>query len=241
MKKHAWIAAGSLTGLVVGGVINVIKTGSIFGNDKRACVNNQFGGFHIFGKINSFRENQLSESRAKLVDMVIPLNLINPLLPFIYLAPMFTYAIWNTVTQKKDAEKWMKKIFIQGCEHLYKDVVIPGMYATFLSVGGMVAREYIFDPLNQQKLDVSGHVILQIAQNLCAMKALQALKETGTSLQKKTFIMLNIAVAVTDGIWMYNTAAHCHSVADVIAGLACSAVAYAGIESGKIILSKVYN
>jgi len=167
-----------------------------------------------------------------------PRAVISPFYPLIYLAPLFACAVWNTANQKKSSDKTIASL---GWQHLSKDVLIPGIYSALVTGGGFVAREYIFGHSNRQALDASGHVICQIAQNICVMKSLQALEETGTSLQKKTFIMLIAALAVTDGIWMYNTAANCHSVADVIAGLACSVIAYAGIESGKIILNKGYD
>lgn len=109
--------------------------------------------------------------------------------------------------------------------------------------GGFVAREFVRnnDHLFPSQLDTSGHVIYQLAQNLLVMKSFQSLKETGKPWQDKTFSLLHNAVAVTDGIWMFNTAANCHSVADVIAATACCVTTLAGIEGTKFVLRTGYD
>jgi hypothetical protein len=238
--SHLWVTAGTLTGLILGGSANLIATGSIFEKDKRRCENNPFGGITPLIAINALRESQLELARED--DLLIP---IHPVLPFIYLVPLFAFAIWNTIPEKNSiSEKGWKKVASvanRGWKQLSKNVIIPAAYSSIMAIGGLLVREYVFNHSNNQVLDISGHVILQIAQNLCVMKSLQGLEETGSLLQARTIKIFHAAVAITDGVWMFNTSANCHSVADAVVGLACNCLTYFGIETCKLLLTKGFN
>jgi hypothetical protein len=220
LSDHLWTLSGSATGLAIGGAYNLIATASVFGKDTYACKVNPFGDFSVLSDINDFREHQGRTS--------IPL--IFPICPLIYAAPLLLCSTWNTVAQSERCSK----IFSQTWKHMTKDVVLPIGYNILTAMGGFMAREGIIHYRHViPQLDTSGHVILQIAQNIFVLKSFQALKDTGTPFQQKTFAILHCAVAVTDGIWMFNTAANCHSVADVVAGVVCTSSAFAGIEGVK--------
>ncbi len=230
IKENAWVAAGSLIGLTLGGVSTFIHTGSIFGKRHGYYIGEQnlLGGFTGLIRINNFREGQLQQAIHGA-----SLQLINPVLPCIYLVPLFACAVWNILNpQEADSRGW---------RHLSKDIILPAMCSMLVSHWGFAVREYVFDHSNRNifsVLSVSGHVIHQMAQNVYVMEGLQGLRETGTPFQKKIFTIFHAIVAITDGIWMFNTAANHHSVADVIAGLACTGLAYTGVEGVKLLFKQ---
>lgn len=235
LKEYSWVAAGSLIGFTLGVASNLIQRGSIFEKDFYKCRNYPFGGFIPFIKINDLRENRL-----KMLGDEAFLILMNPYCPLIHLFPQFVCAIWNAVMKKTHSKNDVKTIASRGCEYLFKNVMIPSVHSILLCAGSRTLRD-MFDRHGTPKLDTSGHLIVQIAHNFFIMKSLKGLAETGTHLQNKTFTRLYVIFAVTDAIWVFNTVSNCHAVVDAIAALACSSIAYVGIESCKFLLNKGYD
>jgi len=228
LKENIWIGAGSLIGLTLGSTYNLMNTGSFFGRDANIC-KNPFGSLNPLLVINNFRENEYLVTRKEH-----SLGLINPLCPLIYLVPIFANAVLDTAIQKKSFKESFETIISQAI----KIVATPIFYSMSMAAVGLIAKGLMSASLNifsNSALDTAGHVIFQMIQHLCILKALQGYETS--SLQKKMFTILHVSVAVTDGIWMFNTASGCHSVADVIAGIACIALAYEVTEYVKFRIS----
>ncbi|MBU6447045.1 MAG: hypothetical protein KGQ49_06575 [Verrucomicrobia bacterium] len=103
------------------------------------------------------------------------------------------------------------------------------MYLIALVIGGFILRKNIVQPLMGRSVDTSGHVLIQMGYHIYNMKYLQALGKTGTPTQIKTLMAVHACWAATDAVWMFNTSAFCHSVADVVAAVACTSVVFAGV------------
>lgn len=232
-QNHGWAAAGAIGGIIAGAAANLWKSGSLFENDLRTC-RNPFNGFDPFILINNFRESDLKFINHNPLAPT-PFNWIYPT---VHIVPMLGYSIWNIYKQKTD-EKGSQSFAERGWSQISKNVMYPALHTTLLTIPSLIIRALFLS--RTMTIDVSGHAIVQGALTIHAINSLQAIAETGTSNQKKLHSIICAIVALSDAIWMYNTTASCHSVADVACGIVNVSLVHFGIQASKALINKGFN
>lgn len=225
-----WAFAGTLCGIISGSLYNISRTHSLFKRDYTSCFLEPFNGNVLLEKINWWREKDFLSFRDNGAVVTMGTHL-----PLVYLVPLFGFAISNIITDVRTSGCKAKALAKLSFKHLTANVLTPLGYHIACGLVGMHIKRNIVYPLDSgSNLDTSGHVIMQMATCILAMKALSGLKQSGSAWQQKSFSLLNLAFSVTDMVWMFNCASHCHTVAGVMAGVFSASLPLASIELMKM-------
>lgn len=237
-KDYRWVTAGSIGGIITGTAVNLLRGGSIFKSGIENCLSNS-EGIEPFTSINRFREHHFRSMPAISTRWTLPFPVS------VYMIPLIGFTLWNTIPAKDSAEWDIKSFAKRGWHQVSNNIIYPLASNEMEILLSQLIRDVsslILCSLNLDNyIDISGHVVSQVSLTIFGINSLAAIAKTGTSNQKKLYsIMLGI-VAVTDGIFMHFTAANCHSVADVVSGVAVVGLAHLGIQASKALLYKRFN
>jgi hypothetical protein len=225
-KKHGWASSGMLSGIILGAGANLWKSGSFLATDASGTCEDPFNNFSPFIVINALREWDLNCIKKR---RFVP-AFFHFAYPVVYVAPLLGFAIWNICTNKDSSgHKSMAK---KGWHQISTNLLYPCIHSFALRFFSQFIRIQLLQPLIP-KVDISGHAELQCFLTIHAIYSLQALQETGTPKQKKLYVALCAAIAITDAIWMYNSTASCHSVVDVACAVGIVGLTHLGIQTSK--------
>ncbi|MCX6988513.1 MAG: hypothetical protein NTZ52_03275 [Chlamydiae bacterium] len=227
---------GTFSGMMLGCAANVWNNKSLFLFDKTSC-NSPFNGFTPFAIINAFRENDFQSMRREGVQGFIKPTPFNIIYPLIHVLPSLSFLLWNSVKEKKDNEtnlQSLKKLFYK----LTSNLIYPSFHSASLFFTSLLVSEYTEPHFRKLNIDMSGHAWYQISLTIHAINSLKGVHEHGTIKQRKIYALLNTAVAITDAVWAYNTAANCHSVADIVSGAGLVCLSHFGLQIAETVLTK---
>ncbi|MBS0629484.1 MAG: hypothetical protein JSS30_04580 [Verrucomicrobia bacterium] len=217
-RNNILIGGGSLAGLTAGAAVNYLRSGSLFSSNPADCAL-PFNGNTQLQTVNSIRQ-KLSASPYFFF----------PLLPLIHTVPMAFFALWNTIRPTHSD----RPLLSRGWENLTKLVLNPILHQNLLYFG-IFSIVSLYSKLNKW---VAPNVVLHSMNLLYAYKSQEGLQTVGRPAQKKIYTLLNLAIAVTDAVWLYNTAANCHSVSEVVSGIALAAAGIFALETTKGLLNQ---
>lgn len=229
--NQSWVATGVVGGTILGGIANVWKTGSLFSKDPAGCLD-PFNGFQPLAVINQVRNQALMPFAGYSATDV----LFNRFFPMVYIAPVIGFNLWNLMRDRNQVHSKNQSFISNEWERVSRSVFYPLLdNISLIGLSNLTRRFY--KKIGSPEVDTSGHVMVQGGLTIFAMNMLSKVSETGTESQKKLFTIICAIVACTDGIFMYNTTASCHSIADVVAGVAVVAVGYLGVQFARSIVS----
>lgn len=220
LKDYLWVFMGSMVGLAAGCLSNYLQREALFGKDSIDCKYHAFDNNQVLTGINAMRER--------------------PEITFIYYLAICAISISchpiRTIGQQLfNRHAWSSvRDFGDHAKHVFKSMV-PSIKTLCISAQTVYlvrsSRQQLQILADEPRWDISGHATAQISLNYLTFKALRTIAQTDASpLIKKILEVATAAIVITDAVWMYNTAANCHSIADVIGSLACATVAIAGAE-----------
>jgi hypothetical protein len=223
-----WVAAGAVAGIVAGAASNIARTGSLLGYTGTCSSWSHQEG--LLQELNWLREHDLKSREFPLFTPGFT--------PFL-LVPSVICSIWNTLKPGRHAGSKGKGLLERLWSQLSSNVLYPSVHS-FTTVGGTLFLRFCLWNRQFKKLgvDVSGHAAIQTAMSLNIAQTIQAIGQQGTGMQKRGFSLLASAIAVTDAVWMYNTTANCHSVADVVSAVALVAIVHISLLGVESVIAK---
>lgn len=223
VNNDLWAGAGLCIGYACGMAVNVWNNRAIFHQN-----NDRFKSLGIFDSLNRMREKEFHDKLA-----YPNLSLFSPLIPAEHLIPMYVFTAWNIGTFVISPGQTFKTVSIFALRQVIENIVFPNILSVGVIQGGFYIRSCSKGKCVNANVDVSGHAIAQSALVIRAIYGLQALSAVGTAMQVRSYSIIVGLISVTDSVWGYHTAANCHSVADMVTGVACAAIPFMGIIYGR--------
>lgn len=229
-----WSIAGTVGGLFAGSAANLLKSGSLFTHDNTACAA-PFDRLFPLDIINNLRESDYKTIKSRGVMTPTPFNL---LYPGIHVAASLGCIVLNTIGEVRSGKDNLVDLGKKIGGRVATGVIYPTLHSSMLFLGSILAKIYIRPILAQYGIDVSGHAWYQISLAIHSANCLQEVLVNGTPKQKKAYLALVGAVAMSDAVWSYNSAANCHSVADIVSGVALVTLAHVGLSVTENLISR---
>jgi hypothetical protein len=234
---------GTTIGLSFGMVLNFINSNSIFHVDREMCKNAfegwNVGVLHVFKSIHEHREISLRELNS---DIMKP-SLFNPILPLSHIIPMVAFLLWNVTINQASVKLTIKEFAKKQIVLASKCVIDPFIQNIATLIASIFLRHKLNYLLHQEiGIKLSGHVLVQSA--LAIYKANnESIISNNINPEQFKFYSTTIAsmIFISDALWAYNTAKHCHSVADVAATVTMVGLLYLGVLTSKKAITKVIN
>lgn len=237
-KSHAYIPyVGVVLGTGLGSLSNLCKNASFFTKD---CIEKSKHGKTFFGSGPTCAAGPYGTSILTTINKVKQKEISTFALatPFIPLIVPTVELISKSITQRDQK----KPFYISIPHNIGKELVqIPISriaHQSALVIGSLVMNTGLTllsrspaSPMhafhdNGSNFDVSGHVILKIALSTCLVNSLESARKTAGKTQALAWAAFAAGVAASDAVMMYNTGENCHTVAEVLAGVAAAGIVH---------------
>lgn len=212
IKDYGWVGLGSLCGLLAGSVSNLLQTKSIIKRPEKPI---GFGSpeYCKRNKINTFRERGMMGG-------------LTPGFNAMALVPVAGCVAWNILAGG------FRNLPTRICSETYSHLISPVLTTvSSLLIGKGIRSIWEKNFPKSSGLDISGHAIVQTACTIQMMHTLKSFADHGHSIQQAAIGSLVGAFSITDAVFMYNTVAYTHSIADVVAGIALPILGYLGVQT----------
>lgn len=222
LKNNSWAYAGSIFGNICGLATNLFRNASLFKNDFVSC-KAPFHGIQPLVVINNYRE-----SRKNIVSWIKP-KPFHLVFPLIHLVPSLGFNAYNAICahkQNKASISLKNRVAV-----MVKSTIVPAAHSLFLLFGFATVRVLLDEQTSRLGIDISGHIQVQCILGSHALHAAENMSDSATPSQIKMYSIAFLVCSVTDAIWAYNTAANCHSIADIVTGIACIAFTEMGFRA----------
>lgn len=210
------LSAGTISGIVSGAISNIANSFSFFSHSIQDC--RDFSSTTMFGPISNWREKQF---KGYLV----------PFFPLPLIALTSLFAIGNAFKKEVNVPRTAMSVAKKMTGNLYKMTVSPLLRNISANLIAFTLRGLFQDEFGKRfGIDVSGHAVLHFVYLAYIYNSLVSLSEVVSSNQAVLALIPLALLSFTEVAWMYNTTANCHSVADVVTGLAFGSLATLAVD-----------
>lgn len=211
----AHIALGGVcAGMLVGGVANIRKTGSLFniGDEKL-----QKDIFATPEQTNSKKVTWLSSFEQYREKAIHGHNIFfDPVIPLEQILPLALVGIHHIIKCSRSPEATCTSLLSLGATYTFKVIMLPLAYNLTLITCSKLFRT-IFTPVTELiEIDPSGHCVVQISSAFHKIFTFSALSQLGVS--ANLYRVTASVTSLADGMWVYRTTATYHSVMDMVVG-----------------------
>jgi hypothetical protein len=190
LMRHREVS-GITLGLLAGSIVNFLQNQSFSSRSMIDCI--RFSYLPVLGEINDLRE-----SYALLWSWIM--------------LPTMAFALSNAERRRQESGSLCNSFLA------IKPVLTTVLASSSVLLGGLYLRQTVAPYI--PSVDISGHVVKAVVQNYFCTALLRQTEQTFEPSQNSIIKGAVIIRSMTDLPWTFNTAAYCHTIADVVSAVA---------------------
>jgi hypothetical protein len=233
IKTALRVAGASIFGLVLGTAFNFGRSFSFFDGSLRGCMS--FGLNTPLASLNQFRERIFKH----------PLS--NPFfsLPIFGsgLISAIGAAFQNNGVESRSLFNSIKKLPLPFSETVVAPIISQARFMIFPVMFRYAINDSINEYLKPQgfKIDIAGHALFHTMYLMQLYGLLENIRKWNGDKVYSVVSTAAAAFSLIDIPWAYNTAANCHSIADIAAAICLTGLSHAAGALGTAVLKQVYS